>query len=275
MSTIVSLTSTSFRLPVLRHNLESLINQSIKPDKILLNISKDPYLADEGIDKLPLWLDELSKSNKITIQWVENIGSYRKLLPVYSFANDDDLIITCDDDVIYGEYWLESLLNTAKLNPNRIVCGGARKPAKSIGNKYQSYINWPLVNAGSSGHDLIPIGVYGIVYRKKLLDNHIIYSKIFKELAPKQDDLWFKFAHELKGTEVVVCKHAGNEVYPINTPTTLSSTNMSVRLPKWSIKTIMPALAARLALKAKARLGVATCDNDIAFRKIQHYKSEL
>lgn len=275
MSIIVSLTSTSFRLPVLRYSLESIINQNIKPDQIFLNISKDPYLADKGIDKLPSWLSQLSNDKKVIIQWVENTGSYRKLLPVYNAADDNDFIITCDDDVIYGEYWLESLVNTAKLNPGRIVCGGARKPVKSIGNKYQSYINWRLVDVGSIGHELIPIGVYGVLYRKNLLNSDILLSKKSRELAPKQDDLWFKFAHELMGTEVVVCKDAGKEVHPINTSITLSSTNTSVKLPRWSKKNIPLALGSRLSLKAKALLGVATCGNDVAFKKIQEYKSKL
>lgn len=275
MSIIVSLTSTSFRLPVLRYSLDSLINQSVKPDQIFLNISKESYLADKGIDKLPFWLNQLSKDKKITIQWVENTGSYRKLLPVYNIANDDDLIITCDDDVIYGEYWLEALLNTAKLNPGKIVCGGARRPVKLVGNRYQSYINWRLVDVGSIGHELVPIGVYGVLYRKNLLNDDIMRSKKFKELAPKQDDLWFKLAHELMDTEVVVCKRAGKEVHPINTRETLTSTNMSVKLPPWSKNSILPALRARLSLKIKARMGIATCGNDIAFKKIQEYKSEL
>lgn len=141
MSLIISLTTTSVRLSVLRYTLTSLLNQSCKADQIIVNLSKDKYLIDEGVQRLPDWLKQLQEVKAIKISWVENTGSYRKLLPVYESSNDDDVIITCDDDVIYGPEWLASLLCTAEEFPDYIVCGRARVPQKTFGNRYQSYIN--------------------------------------------------------------------------------------------------------------------------------------
>lgn len=273
MSIIVSLTTTSIRLDVLKYTLLSLSKQSLKADKVILNISKDAYLIDKGVQKLPFWLDRLESLEEITINWVENTGPYRKLMPVYNQADDNDWIVTCDDDVIYGEYWLESLVKTATNNPEAIVCGRARLPEKGLLGKNQSYLNWRLVSPGSSGYDLLPIGIAGVLYRKTLLDDFVMKSEEFKQLAPKQDDLWFNLARQVARTKVVVCADADKNVFPIEAPGALSSTNASASVKGW--ENLFGALWSRLALKTRAYFGFTACDNDIAIKKISDYKKKL
>jgi hypothetical protein len=67
MSLIVTLTSTSRRLPVLRHTLLSLFDQQCSADRIVLCISKEPYLIDEGIKKLPGWLTSMVEQGQVEI----------------------------------------------------------------------------------------------------------------------------------------------------------------------------------------------------------------
>jgi|TARA_R110000822_G_scaffold163794_1_gene304070 hypothetical protein len=74
MSLIVSVTSISSRLPVLRHTLISLLDQHCKPDRIVLLLSKEPYLMDDGVNDLPPWLDAMVARRDIELQWVENTG---------------------------------------------------------------------------------------------------------------------------------------------------------------------------------------------------------
>lgn len=273
MSIIISLTSTSVRLPILRYTLTSLLNQDYKADKIIVNLSKDKYLIDEGIKKLPDWLKELEDMESIHISWVQNTGPYRKLLPVYENSQENDIIITCDDDVIYGPKWLRSLLDTAQRFPDCIICGRARVPQMNIGGRYQSYINWPLAMPGSSGYDLVPTGVSGVVYKKPLLSKIIMESQDFKDIAPKQDDLWFKLAHELMGTRVVVSKETYKHVNTIEAPGALTVTNVNIKRPVNN--NLILSLSSRLTLKAKAYLGFATCGNDEAIQRIQNYKLEV
>lgn len=273
MSIIISLTSTSVRLPVLKYTLTSLLEQSIKPDRIVLNLSKDKYLIDQGINEVPSWLEKLSRDGEIEIKWVKNTGPYRKFLPIYEECSDDDWIVTCDDDVIYGKYWLASLIECAKQNPNSIICGRARIPVKSIAGNYQSYLNWPLAPLGSSGFNLVPTGVSGILYRKKLLDEYIMTSDAYKQLAPKQDDLWFNLARVIKGADVVVSENANNHIFPINAPGSLTSTNVAVKLPEWSKLAL--ALIVRLKIKTKSYLGATVCENDKAIKNLKVFKDSL
>jgi len=273
MSLIVSLTSTSSRLDVLRHTLISLLDQRVKPDRIVLCISESPYLIDKGLKELPAWLSSMVDRCEMEIKWVENTGPYRKLMPVYKLAADDDWIVTCDDDVIYGPDWLFSLVQSGKDHPLAIVCGRARSPVKNPWGRRQSYLNWRLVPLGSSGSDLLPIGIAGVLYRKPLLDHGVMISDDYKELAPKQDDLWFHLARQVAGAEVVVSLEAGKYVYPIEAPGALSKTNATLELAGWDRP--LSALFDRLALKLKAYFGVPVCDNDTVIKKLDHYKRSI
>jgi hypothetical protein len=255
---------------VLQHTLISLSNQSLKADNVILCISKEKYLIDQGIGELPDWLNTLVDAGEVTIKWVENTGPYRKLLPAYNMYSNQDWIVTCDDDVIYGQDWLSSMVMTAKAHPNAIICGRARIPVKSPIGGMQSYLNWPLAPLGAEGLNLLPTGVSGVLYRKPLLDERIMLSEDYKVLAPKQDDLWFNLARQVAKTKVVVSAEAGKHVFPIETPNTLSATNASTMLPGWD--RFIHALFGRISQKMRGYLGFSACDNDIALRRLAEYK---
>ncbi|REG78450.1 glycosyltransferase [Marinomonas pollencensis] len=271
MSVYVSLTAINQRLSVLRYTLMSLLEQSYKPDYIVLNLSKDAYLLDEGVHQLPDWLTAM-ESNGVSINWVENTGSYRKLLPVFRSITPEDILVTCDDDVIYGEDWLKHLLQAAEQHPDDIVCGRARKPVNSPLGGYQSYLNWPLAEAGTHKLHLIPIGIAGIVYRKKLLKDSIIASQAFLTEAPKQDDLWYRHASLALGTKVFVAPGVNAQVYPINTPEELSRTNtVTAVIRTWD--NFMFALFSKFKTRLKAYLGIKVCDNDHVIKRLELFKT--
>ena len=266
MALIVSLTSTSFRLPILRYTLCSLFEQSLHIDRLVLNLSKDAYLMDEGVSELPSWLHQFREKDNFEIKWVENSGPYRKLLPVFSEARDDDLIVTCDDDVIYGKGWLHSLVECAERKPELIVCGRARVPIKNAFGFHQSYINWPVAAPGTEGQELLPTGVPGVVYRKALVDKRIMTSKDYLALAPRQDDLWFSWARQVAGFGVLVSPETHKHVNQIQTHQTLSGSNLLQSSSGWEL--FLRAFVQRLLPGIKGYMGISVCENDVAFKKI-------
>ncbi len=270
MRVYVSLTSTCTRLKLLKHTLLSLNEQSVKPDKIYVCLSQQPYLLDEGVETVPDWLAEMELSGLIEVLWVENIGSYRRLLPVYNLARNDDIIVTCDDDVIYDAFWLETLLNCASFHKDKIVCGRARVPVRNIFGKYQSYVNWKTAEPGSCGLSLVPTGVSGVLYRKCLLSERTIKDREFIKIAPKQDDLWFKLSSSIRKVEVIIAPETEKYVYPIGSPSSLSLDNVNIEMPKWDRFFI--ALTKRFLVKLKAYLEYWMCGNDDAIRRIENYK---
>lgn len=206
---IVSCTTTDKRLQLLYYTLISLSNQRLKPDMIFVNLSKEPYLGDDGIDTLPPWFDEFG----VSINWVENTGSFRKLLPIFekNLANDQDLVITIDDDVLYGENWLEDLVDQNDKHWDAIVCTRGRKIKKNIFGRWENYAKWNLVTKETEGLDILPTGVGGIVYKKSLIDVEFLLDNKFKEVASTTDDLWFKMASYRKHTPVVVCPQINSQ----------------------------------------------------------------
>lgn len=152
--------------------IQSIYKQSYQPDIILVNISKTPYLKDSGFLVVPEWLND----KRLTINWVKNIGSYRKLLPALEIAEEKDIVITCDDDVIYHHHWLINLIKTSEKNPNYIISGRARIIRKNVFGNYLNYSKWTQINKTAIHSDLLPIGVDGVLYKKSFLNLNFIYD---------------------------------------------------------------------------------------------------
>ena len=198
---IVSLTTTSSRLDMLYYSIQSFYRQTMLPNMILVNISRDAYLKDDGIVQVPDWL---RSSSLVRVHYVKNTGSYRKLLPTLDFAANDDLIVTADDDVIYGKDWLRSLVEEHINNPDKIICGSARQIKRNIFGQFQNYANWEKRTAKKTGSFLLPIGCAGILYTKKLINISFLTDECFLKLAATSDDIWFRLSSMLKGIDVLV-----------------------------------------------------------------------
>lgn len=204
MKIILTCTTTADRLDIFSIGIKTLLNQSLSPDLFVVNLAKEEF-EPIGENKIPEWL----KDPRITIQLTKDTGPYKKLIPSFHFATDDDLLITADDDVIYHKEWLENLVNTAKLNTNFIVCTRARQMEKNIFNNWKNYRSWKNVRIEKTSLFLIPIGVGGVVYRKRLLDMEFLLGNDYMKIAPGTDDLWFKMASFRKNVRVKVIPLSG------------------------------------------------------------------
>jgi len=187
MKVILSCTTTFERRHIFYYGIQSLLSQSIEPDLFLANISKKSF-SESG--RIPQWLNK----NNININLVEDLGPYTKLLPALKYAEDDDLIITADDDILYQSNWLRELVELSREAPESIICARARKMKKNFFGEWQNYNNWHLVKNKKKAMNLLPTGVGGVGYRTKLLDLDFLTDTAFLKLAPTTDDLWFRMA---------------------------------------------------------------------------------
>ena len=203
---IVSCTTTRQRLPMLLYTLVSLQQQSRKPDRIVVNVSREAYLSDEGIDDLPDWLSLA----QVEVNWVSNTGPYRKLLPLINECADVDRVVTVDDDVLYHSGWLAALLKLDDSHPDHLVCTRARRMKRGLFG-WKSYARWRLLKRQAIGMDLMPTGSGGVLYKRSLLDMAFLNDPQAQVLAPTTDDLWFRMASMRKGTSVLVEPEAGRE----------------------------------------------------------------
>ncbi|MFO7839797.1 MAG: glycosyltransferase [Desulfosalsimonadaceae bacterium] len=200
-SIIISCTTTKNRIELLFYMIESLKKQALMPDMVYVNISSAPSLATEGIARLPAWLDK----EFIKINRVKDMGPYTKLLPVIEMVEDNDLIVTADDDILYHPTWLQSLVELADTHPDHIICARARNIKKNIFGKWQGYYNWDRICRTKEGMSILPTGAGGVVYRKALLDVEFLMDLTAQDIAPTTDDLWFRMASLRKKVPVYVC----------------------------------------------------------------------
>lgn len=263
MNVFVSVTTTNRRLGLFYYGFQSLVCQNFEDFKILINLSKEAYLFDDGIESIPSWM----QGENVQVNFVENTGSYRKLIPLIDTVKDDDLIITADDDVLYSKSWLPGLVNEAVKYPGSIVCGGARRISRNIFGSLQNYSNWTLCTASETAMDLLPVGVFGVAYRKRLIDLDFIKDVAYKEHAPTADDLWFRIASMRKNIPVHVAPEVAFGNAGIEHTMGLNETNM----PKKGSRKFLARATSQLKLEFNNYFGLTPSKNDLAWKAAARY----
>lgn len=178
---IVSLTSYEDRFADLPITLYSLLNQSVKPDKIIL------WLSDEYKDltELPYEITQFIK-NGLEIRFVKDIGSYTKA--IYSFKEfQNSIIVTADDDIYYPNDWLKKLYLSYIAHPEDIHVHRAHRV-----NLILPYENWAKhVKEESARFDNFLTGVGGVLYPPKCFSGEVLREDVFLKASLKADDIWF------------------------------------------------------------------------------------
>ena len=208
---VISLTSYHKRFNSLYLTLESLLNQSYKPDQIVL------WLSQEDIDKVPLpeKVKKL-KSRGLDIQIVdENIRSYKKL--IYTLQKyPDSHIVTCDDDILYNSSFLQGLIETSLIYQKCIVAYTCRMMKLIDSTKFEPYRYSSFVSHDGPSSALLPIGANGILYPPNSLSKEVLNKDNFLKLAPHADDLWFKAMALLNNTKAVLVKNKSKRINSIS-----------------------------------------------------------
>jgi hypothetical protein len=196
---IVSLTTYYKRFHVVHLAIESLMNQTVKPDKIILWLKKEELINN----KIPKKLLKL-KSRGLNIRIVnENIKSYAKLIySLKEFPTSD--IITADDDVIYQKNFIEGLYKKHQAFPKHIVAYRCSVMQKHSIDKLTPYLEWVTPENSIASFNLFPTGIGGVLYPPNSLSNKTLNKKLFTELAPLADDIWFKAMALLNNTKTII-----------------------------------------------------------------------
>ena len=264
MNIIVSLTTTYSRLSLLFYTLQSLRRQRYQDFRIVINLSKEPYLIDAGINEVPDWM----VGEDVSIRFVKNSGPYRKLIPLINEINDSDIIVTADDDVLYGEDWLGKMVERAELYPDTIVCGRARLIKKNVFGRHQNYANWPAILTQQIDEEILPIGCAGVAYRKALLDLVFLNDESNLELSPTSDDLWFKLASFMNGTKVYVDPDIESGCVYLQHSMGLQEINLYRNNVEWSF---FRRVGQKLVKIIKDYLGISLAKNDFSWRRSSSY----
>lgn len=202
----VCLTTISERLDKIQAVIESLHNQELLPYQIRLYVSDAPYLLDKGIDRNDLRILKLQKFPLLKIEWTENIGPYRKIIPFLQSHFDqglaqDKIFITVDDDTIYPDYFIKALYCEYS-NADAVIAFRGRFITLRKG-EINSYTEWELGRKYLSMNNL-PTGKDGVIYNTKFFTREFIDVGLATSLAPTADDLWIKWHTGLNGVGAII-----------------------------------------------------------------------
>lgn len=194
---IVSLTTIPKRFGQVHMVIESILQQSLKPDRLVLWLDHDSFGGREMPNEL-----EAQQERGLEICYCDNIRSYKKL--VFSLQEwPHATLVTADDDVLYPRDWLDALFQDHMRFPGCVVCHRAHKIRFDAQGAVLPHNQWEYETMDSGPLlDLYPTGSGGILYPAGSLDDRASDTESFLKLAPTEDDLWFKAMGLLKGTPV-------------------------------------------------------------------------
>jgi len=206
---IISLTSIPSRFKELPIVLESLCHQSLKPDKVILWLSREQKNKKFGelyIKTIPENILNFQKRG-ITIRFTKDIGPYKKIIPTLKLY-PDAIIITVDDDLMYKPDLVKYLYEKHLQLPDYIICSRYRNMVKKSENELIPYDYWELncwlQNCKSKIHETNSFfnSGYGTLFPPQSLPTATVDEEIFTELSPYADDIWLNAMRLLNSVKV-------------------------------------------------------------------------
>ena len=229
---IVSLTTIPERIGTVALCLDSLLRQSLKPDRLILWLSESNEPGRPAINQAALPADLLRLIPRgLEIRWCKDTRSYRKIIPTLH-AHPTSLIATADDDIFYPRHWLKALYEAYQAEPQYVHCHRAHRIQYDTTGAPVPYQQWEMLADGYQGpsFDLFPTSGGGVLYAPSHLHNEMLNESAFLSLCPKADDVWLK---AMSIMAKVQCKKVAKNTFPlievrIPNNRTLSSENVTL-----------------------------------------------
>ena len=202
-SIVVTLTTTKDRVKKTYLCLESLLNQTMKPNKIVLWLEEQEFGENWSDAKRSLPPSLLrTEARGIEFRFTQDIGSYVKLLPALR-AFPNDILVTADDDTMYPPTWVKKIFDAHKKAPQQIICYRGWHIKLDNEGRLKPYDSWPEYNSFDPSFALFPTGKDGVLYPPGSLNNEIFNTDAAKKLSPTNDDVWFKAMSLLNQTRCI------------------------------------------------------------------------
>ena len=191
----VSLTSFPARINIVSQTIASLLNQTMKPDTLVLWLAPEQFPNGEA--DLPQELVGL-KQYGLTIDWYKDIRPYKKIIPTLK-KYPHTVIITTDDDICYTPDTIETLYNSYLAHKDEIHAH--RADILSLVESQEGKTERPIIQKaktrelyadkykGKSSFRLALTGYGGVLYPPDCFHKDICSEELFK-LIPTHDDVW-------------------------------------------------------------------------------------
>lgn len=193
---IISLTTFAKRIDDVYLTIESLLRQSLKPNHIVLWLSREEFSPDD----VPAAL-RLQEERGLKIKFCDrDIGPYKKIIPsLHEFS--DFNIITVDDDIIYPYDLVDKLWRSYQKDPGVIHACRVHKMLHDKNGVVLPYKKWERGSDDiKAGMDIYPVGVGGVFYFPGCFSKDVFDEASFMRLSPMADDIWLKAMSLKAGT---------------------------------------------------------------------------
>lgn len=199
---IVSLTSYPDRINDIHFSLYSLLNQTLKPNKLILWLADSQFPNKEN--DLPLDVLNLRK-NGLTIKWCKDLRSFKKIIPALR-EFPDDIIVTADDDIFYDRDWLERLYSEYfKHKDEKFIFAHRNHRITFDADKVNPFMLWGDTKKNTHYEpcrlNFCTTGM-GVLCPPHIFHHDILNEQLFFYLTPFHDDLWVWAMAILNGAKV-------------------------------------------------------------------------
>lgn len=196
---IISVTTYPPRIRAAWMAIETLLRQTVKPEKVLLVLNLEEFPSQ----RLPFRLTLQTKFG-LDILWVSKNGlSHDKLLPARR-KFPGKTIVTFDDDKYVPRALLAQIFCAAEENPGCAI--GSRgwllfSPERDRGLRFAD--NWLRIDKPTRARNILTPGAGGCLYPPEALHPMVDDLESALREAPTADDLWFWAALQKNHTEIV------------------------------------------------------------------------
>lgn len=186
---IVSLTSYPARFSTLHLTIKSLLDQTVKPDGIVL------WVDHAALALLPQAVTDLEGPD-FSVRPTDDLRSFTKIIPSL-IAYPDAFIVVADDDTYYRDHWLKELVDACDADHPTIVYHRGHRLTYLPDGSLAPYRSWQRNVRDDRSllpHiDVLPTGVGGVLYPPGSLPRQTIDVPLFRQLSETCDDSWLYF----------------------------------------------------------------------------------
>jgi len=201
---VLSITTHHLRVNNCYPTIKSLLNQSMKPNKLILYIGED-------VEAIP---DTLLALCKYGLE-IRHVKGDIKVHTKYFYAMKEfpeAIIITADDDIIYERKFVERLYRWHSQFPKAVIANRVHRMMKKS-NALLPYKKWVFEDWSMKGvpsHKLFVTGVSGCLYPPHAIVIKSDDEENIKVFCINNDDIWLKFKELENSIPIVWTGSRGN-----------------------------------------------------------------
>lgn len=193
---IVSFTTYNKRIHDVHLVVESIAQQTLKPNRLILWLDEDEFT----LDTIPLILKK-QMVRGLEVCFCPNYRSYKKLIPTLQ-KYPDATVITIDDDILYPHDMIECLVREHNSYPNCIIGHRAHKMKFRKDQSLMPYNEWENETKDNDpSYSIFITTGAGTLFPARCFSKGVLESDVFLSVCPTADDVWFNAIATFNGVK--------------------------------------------------------------------------